>query len=137
MRRPRPAEAGLYALAVALLTATVVWPSWSVRRQAVRARLEAEAAVATIVAREHTFLSAHHRYIAFGPTPIDRQAVLPGPSLGQADADFAFDGIIDRTGTLRVRAVSRPDAIRDGRVAPLLIATELTDGPRTGPGEAK
>ncbi|MBV9785695.1 MAG: hypothetical protein JO264_17965 [Acidisphaera sp.] len=130
-------EAGLYSAAAVLIAATVAWPPWSLHRQQARTRLEAETALQSIVARERSFLAAHHRYVAFGPSPTDRQAALPGAGLGQAEADFDFDAILDRAGVLRVRAVSRPDAIRDGRVTPLLTATELTDGPRTGQGDQK
>jgi len=130
-------NAWLYGVAAALLAATVAWPSWTLQRREAWTRGEAEAAVQRLVGGERTFLSAHRRYAAFGSAATDRQAALPGIDLGQAAADFDFDAMLDRTGVLRVRAVSRPDAIREGRVVPLLIATELTDGPRTGREEAE
>lgn len=129
-------HAGLYGLAIALAATTLVWPSWNLQRREARARVEAETALGRLAARERDFLSAHHRYAVFGPGAAERQAALPGVELGQAVADFDFDAMLDRAGALHVRAVSRPDAIRAGRVVPLLIAVDLTDGPKMGQEEA-
>lgn len=131
MTRPlRLLEIGLYALAAALVAAAFAWPSWSLQGIEAHTRQTAQAALEHIADAEQALEAKHRAYAAFGPAPGELQAALPGLDLGPAGADFAFDALPDPAGALRIRAVSRPEAIRARRAAPLVMELVLKDGAR-------
>lgn len=131
MTRPlRFLEIVLYGLAAALMAATFAWPSWSLQGLEERTRQGAQAALERIADGEQAFQAARSAYATFGPGANELQTALPGLDLGPAGADFAFDALLDPAGALRIRAVSRPEAVRDRRAIPLVIELVLKDGAR-------
>lgn len=131
MTRPlRLLEIGLYGLAAALAAASLAWPSWSLQGIEERTRQGAQAALERIADREQALQTARSPYATFGPGANELQAALPGVDLGPAGADFALDALLDPAGALRIRAVTRPEAVRDGRAIPLVIELVLKDGAR-------
>ncbi len=135
---PARANLALFAAAAALLAAALPWSSLVLGPRESRSRAVAEAALDRIAAREQG--PSRTGRAAFGSGPGEREGALPGLDLGGAAADFVFDALPGPDGTLRLRAVSRPDAVAAGRVVPLLRervlagAAELGhEGPDAGP----
>jgi len=126
---------GLYGVALALGGATLVLSMAGEGGHAARDRDAARVAVRRIAEAEQASFARHGRYATFGPTEAGRRVMLPGIDLGPAtDADFSFDALLDRAGTLHVRAMSRAEAVRAGRVAPLLEPIDLVAENRQGSG---
>ena len=134
MSRPLP-QATLFALSAALVAAGPLWSSLVLGRREARSHAAADGALARIASQEREWRTAHGRYAPFGPAAAEREAALPGLALDPGAQDFVFDAApdpADDAGALRVRAVSRPEAIRAGRVVPLLSVTVLAAHPETG-----
>ncbi|MGI3777981.1 MAG: hypothetical protein ACRYGC_11885 [Janthinobacterium lividum] len=127
---PARANLALFAAAAALLAAALPWSAVVLGPRERRSGASAEAALDRIAARERA--ASPGGPVAFGPGPGEREAALPGLALGAADADFAFDAVPDPGGALRLRAVSRPEAVAAGRVVPLLRARVLARGAELG-----
>ena len=134
MTSPR-ANLALFSASAALLGAVVLWPALVLGPREARSRASAEAALDRIAARERSLAPARG-YVAFGPGPGEPEAALPGLGLGPAGEDFALDASPDAAGALRLRAVSRPEAILGGRVVPLLLTTVLAGPAELGHEEA-
>ena len=127
---PARANLALFATAAVLLAAALPWSSMVLGSREEHSRAAAEAALDRIAAREQA--SSRRGYVPFGPGPGERDAALPGLDLGTAEAEFAFDATPEAAGALRLRAVSRPDAVASGRVIPLLRARVLARGAELG-----
>ena len=125
-RAGRLAVLALYAASAALLVATPLWPSWTLAAREARTRGGAEAALQLIAAGEQAHLATHQAYATFGPG-AGPQGVLPALDLGPAAADFVFDALLDPAGALRIRVVTRPEAVRVGRAVPLVVEMVLKD----------
>lgn len=128
-----PLVATLYGVSGVLVLATFAWPAMAPRPDQARARGVAEAALARIAEGERAALTGGGRYVPFGPTEAERKAALPGLDLGPEADKLSFDAVLDREGVLHLRAVSRPEAVRAGRIAPVLSSMELKDGPKDAP----
>lgn len=122
MTRARALEAGCYAAAALLLVATAALRLSDTQDS--RTRHAAEAGLDALQAAERSHLAAHQRFARFGPSAAELAAALPGTTLPNAD-DFAFDGLPDAAGVLHLRAITRPDAVADGRVSPMVVARDL------------
>ncbi len=127
---PARANLALFAAAAALLVAALPWSAAVLGPREWRSGASAELALDRIAARERA--ASPGGPVAFGPGPGEREAALPGLELGTADADFAFDAVPEPGGALRLRAVSRPEAVAAGRVVPLLRARVLARGAELG-----
>ena len=90
-----------------------------------RSRALAQDALARIVAAERAAAEKGQRYVPFGPSDAERRAAFGLLDLGPAADSFSFDTLIDRAGRLHVRAVSRAEVVRAGRVAPVLESADL------------
>lgn len=120
---PARANLALFAVAAALLAAALSWSFVVLGPRESRSGAVADAALGLIAAREQA--TSRSGYTAFGPALAERERALPGLDLGEAEADFLFDALPEPGGALRVRAISRPDAVAAGRVVPLLRARVL------------
>lgn len=122
-RRARMLELALWAASAGFVTATFAWPTLSGSWSEGAARAVAEKALASVAERERAYFAKNGRYVAFAPD--DRQGKLPDLALNP-DADaLAIDARVEQNGAVRLRAVTRPEAIRDGRLAPVLQTVEL------------
>lgn len=122
----RVLSAGLYGVALMLGGTTLVLSMAGKGQHAARDRDAAQVAVRRIAEAERASFARHGRYATFGSTAAERRVAVPGVDLGPAvDADFSFDALLDQEGTLHIRAVSRAEAVRTGRVAPLLEPADL------------
>ncbi len=98
-----------------------------------RSRATARDGLQRIIAAEQT-RSQKGRFAAFGPAEAERHAALGSETdLGPAAELFTFDALPDGPGRVRVRAVSRAEAVRSGRVAPLLETADLEQKNDTAP----
>ena len=122
----RLVPAALYALAAIVAGAAMIGPGSGQPRQDARDRGLARAGIARIVAAEQEAAAKSGHYVPFGPDASERRAALPGVALeAAAEAAFRFDAALDRKGALRITAVSRAEAVRAGRVEPLLETADL------------
>ena len=125
MRLPGPVEAGAWLLSAALLAVAAAWPSWTVGRARSAAWRAAEATVQRVVAEERRVLAERGRFAGFGPTGAERAAALGAIDLGRDGSFFDIDALLDETGILHVRVLSRPDAVRNGDITPVVQQVEL------------
>ncbi len=124
---------GLYALAAILLAGTAAL-RYARPDHVPSTQAQAEAALGQIAAREHAAWQAAGHYALFGPADADRRVALPGLDLGAAQDAFTFDAVTDEAGTLSIRAISRTEAVRAGRVTPFMATTALASAmPATTP----
>ena len=120
----RMVELSLLGGAALLVSAAFLWPSVTQHRSASDSAA-AHRALETIAVRERAYYAAHQRFLAFGASPAERQAAFPDLTLEPGAESFAIDGFVDHSGALRLRAVSTPAAMQDGKVAPVLLGLEL------------
>ena len=126
----RLVPAALYVLAAIVAGVAMVGPGSGQPRQEARDRGLARAAIERIAAAEQEGAARSGHYVPFGPDATERRAALPGVALdAAAEAAFRFDAALDRKGALRISAVSRAEAVRAGRVAPLLETADLPPKP--------
>ncbi|MGI4795203.1 MAG: hypothetical protein ACRYF2_19950 [Janthinobacterium lividum] len=85
----------------------------------------AQDALARIISAERIAFEKAQRFISFGPSEAERRAALGPLDLGPAAELFSFDTLTDKAGRLNVRVVSRADAVRAGRVAPMLESASV------------
>jgi len=122
-RRARLLELALWAASAGFVGATFAWPTLSGTCGAGAAQAVAEKALASVADGERAYFAKNGRFVAFAPD--DRQAKLPDLALEAEAAALAIDARVEQNGALRLRAVTRPEAIRDGRLAPVLHTVEL------------
>ncbi|MBV9735365.1 MAG: hypothetical protein JO209_05605 [Acidisphaera sp.] len=127
--RPQPLDAGLWIAAAVLLFGGFGWREWSLSHAEAGSERRAQAIVQRVAEWERSVLAQQHRFAVFGPTEAELRSALPGFDPGPAMQDFSVDALIDGKGVLHLRAVSRPEAIRDGRVGPVMATADLAGGP--------
>ena len=125
MRGATPVEAAAWVLTAGLLAATVFWPDWSAERQLAETRRAAEAVLRRVADGQRVLFDTAGRYAPFGAAPAEREAALPGLDLGAGAELFQLEALEDRPGLLRIRAITRPEAVRRGAAAPLLQEIEI------------
>ena len=125
MRGATPTEAAAWTLTAGLLAATVFWPDWSAERRLAETRQAAEVVLRRVGERQRALFDTAGRYAAFGAAPAEREAALPGLELGPGAELFQLEALEDGPGALRIRVVTRPDAVRSGAAAPLLQEIEI------------
>ena len=125
MRGATPIEAAAWTLTAGLLAATVFWPDWSAERRLAETRQAAEVVLRRVGERQRVLFDTAGRYAAFGAAPAEREAALPGLELGPGAELFQLEALEDGPGALRIRVVTRPDAVRSGAAAPLLQEIEM------------
>ena len=128
MRGATPTEAAAWTLTAGLLAATLFWPDWSAERRLAETRQAAEVVLRRVGERQRVLFDTAGRYAAFGAAPAEREAALPGLELGPGAELFqleALEALEDGPGALRIRVVTRPDAVRSGAAAPLLQEIEM------------
>ena len=125
MRGATPIEAAAWTLSAGLLAATVFWPDWSAERRLAETRQAAEVVLRRVGERQRVLFDTAGRYAAFGAAPAEREAALPGLELGPGAELFQLEALEDGPGALRIRVVTRPDAVRSGAAAPLLQEIEM------------
>ena len=118
-------EAAALLLGAVLLGLTLLPAGWAADRRAAATGRAAEAVLRALGERQSLRLDTLGRYAAFGASPGERDAALPGPDLGPAADLFHLEAWEDESGAFRLRAVTRADAIRRGDAAPLLQEVEL------------
>lgn len=125
--------------AAGLVAAGLAWPSITLAPRDSRTRAAAAAVLEQAAVAEQNWSLAHHRYApvrADLSSPQDT-ALLQVALAPEQAADFLLDALPRPDGSLRLRVVSRPDAIRDGRVTPLLLSRTLPSvTPRPDAGAA-
>lgn len=125
MRGAAPLEATAWVLTAGLLAATVFWPEWSAGRRAAETRDAAEAVLRRVGERQRVLFDTAGRYAPFGAAPAEREAALPGLELGPGAELFQLEALEDGPGVLRIRVITRPEAVRRGAAAPLLQEVEM------------
>ena len=130
MRLPRLtiAEVGAGLLAVGLPAMGLAWSSWSLARLESDTRLAADTMLKHVTERERLVHAAHGRFLPFGPMTAEQRSLLPDPE-ARAAALFDVDGLVDEHGAMHLQLRSKPEAIREGQVAPLVRQARLSPRP--------
>ncbi len=129
----RPLLTGLYGVSGLLVLASFAWPSLFGQRDETRANALAEAGLQRVIEGERAAFAAQGRYVPFGPANVDRRSALPQLHLGPEFDDLSFDALLDPDGALQIRAMSRLDAVRVGRIPPVLKTATLAEHPKDPP----
>jgi hypothetical protein len=133
-------EIGTWITAAAVLAATFFWAPLHLRAADRDTRAVAETALDQLVAGERAALNSLGHYVAFGPSPQERQAAFPQLQLDPRTTAFQFDAIALDDHSIRLRATTTAQGVTDGTVTPLSIARDLTaphpanDAPNPTPG---
>lgn len=122
-RRARMLELALWAASAGFVAATFAWPTLSASWGAGAAQAIAEKALVSVADRERAYFAKNGRFVAFAPD--DRQVKLADLALPIEAEALAIDARVEQNGALRLRAVTRPEAIRAGRLAPVLHTVEV------------
>jgi len=122
--RIRLVEVSLWAataclIAAALLGKTLINPAPDASTREI-----ADEALARIVAMENAIYREQGHFGIFGPSDQERQLALPRLQLDAPAAQFEFDALEDGTGSLKIRAITKPEAVAGG-AAPLAILRTL------------
>lgn len=129
MRIGRPIiEISLWVAAGCVLVAGLMWPHLGGQRASeAETKAIAETAIALIAVSESVVVAGQGHYVTFGANVQERQIALPKLQLNlQADESFQFDALeAGDDGGVRLRAVTKPEAIAAGRVVPLLVSRDL------------
>ena len=130
---PRPGVFLLSGAAVLLAAAGLIVPFGDGELLA-RSQAAARDGLQRIIAAERTRWQQQGRLASFGPADAELRATLGSDiDLGPAAELFTFDALPNGPGRLQVRAVSRAEAVRSGRVAPLLETLDLEEKNDTAP----
>ena len=125
MRGATPLEAAAWLLTAGLLIATLLWPDWSAERRGAETRRAAEAVLRLVGERQKLLFDTAGRYAPFGAAPAEREAALPGLDLGPGAELFRLEALEDGPDVLRIRVITRPEAVRRGAASPLLQEIEI------------
>ena len=112
----------LFGTAGVLLGAGLVWPSLTLAGRQESTRAQAATLLERAAGAERAWASAHRGYAPLPATPPGGPRLVLTPDEA---ASFLVDGLPEPDGALRLRVVSRPEAIRDGRAWPLLLSAIL------------
>lgn len=115
----------LFGTAGLLLGAGLAWPSLTLAGRQEGTRAAAATLLQRAVAAERAWALAHRGAAALpagSPAPLEGSHLVLTPDEA---ASFLVDALPEPDGALRVRVISRPEAIRDGRAWPLLLSATL------------
>ena len=116
------ATAVLLGAAALLGAATLAWPAMTVAPREARSRAAAAALLKQVAAAERDWARTHGGYAALEPDGTLRGAA---PIVPATTSDFQLDALPQSDGGLRLRVVSRPEAVGAGRLFPVLLDTVL------------
>jgi len=121
-------EMGTWLAAGGVLVATFAWPPSHLRSQETETRALAEAALARVADSERGAFKALGHYVSFGPSVQERQTAFPQLQLAPETDAFELDALATGAG-IRLRVITKAEAIVDGRVLPLVITRDLSTPP--------
>ncbi len=121
----RGVRAALLGGTLLLVACSMAWSSLSFGADDHRSERLADAGLALVARAELSTYGAQGSFKSFSPQPSDRRSALPQLDLGSAYDDLSFDALLDAGGKLEIRAMSRPDSVRAGRISPLLKTVDL------------
>jgi hypothetical protein len=134
----RSIATSLWVAAGCVIAAGLVWPYLVGQRSSeAETKAIAETAIARIAVSESGAVAGQGHYVTFGGSVQERQTALPKLQLDpQADESFQFDAHdAGNGGGIRLRAVTKPEAIAAGRVVPLVVSHDLPS-PAPAPASA-
>lgn len=120
------AEVVAWTLAAGLCAAAVAWPAASGLPDRAATERQAAEVLRRVADAQGGFAAEHGR---FAPIAPQRQATLldlPDLELPPEAARFSVDAIPGERGdSLALRVSTRPEAVREGRAAPVLVRAEV------------